>query len=204
LLPTFVRLASTLIVLLTLLVAAVLAIGGTQPLHPTLRGFVEGCEEIPQPCWYGINLDTSENDNLILENLGFTVSNTEFRSELNWTEFEPSRAGFCRVRITRDRDYGKFVSLNNCSDILLGNLIAAVGAPTTVMFSGDVATVKFGDGSLWGAVVLTPSQNWLSPSSRVFAILLDPMILMGGPPPFEWRGFLPRWRYCQFQPDFCY
>lgn len=28
--------------------------GETQPPHPALRGFVEGCEGKPQPCWYGI------------------------------------------------------------------------------------------------------------------------------------------------------
>src|SRR5262249_45342172 len=30
------------------------ALGNTQPIHPALRGFVEGCEGILQPCWYGI------------------------------------------------------------------------------------------------------------------------------------------------------
>jgi hypothetical protein len=28
--------------------------GETQPPHPALRGFVEGCEGVPQPCWFGI------------------------------------------------------------------------------------------------------------------------------------------------------
>src|SRR5688500_1794465 len=30
------------------------ALCNTQPLNPALRGFVEGCEGKPQPCWYGI------------------------------------------------------------------------------------------------------------------------------------------------------
>jgi hypothetical protein len=30
------------------------AIGTTQPTNPALRGFIEGCENKPQPCWYGI------------------------------------------------------------------------------------------------------------------------------------------------------
>jgi hypothetical protein len=30
------------------------AIGTTQPPNPALRGFVEGCKDKPQPCWYGL------------------------------------------------------------------------------------------------------------------------------------------------------
>src|SRR5689334_17247061 len=30
------------------------AVGALQPPNPALRGFVEGCEDKPQPCWYGI------------------------------------------------------------------------------------------------------------------------------------------------------
>jgi hypothetical protein len=30
------------------------ALGTTQPPNPALSGFTEGCEDKPQPCWYGI------------------------------------------------------------------------------------------------------------------------------------------------------
>jgi hypothetical protein len=40
-------------ILLTVSLAAK-AIGSLQPPNPALRGFVEGCEDKPQPCWYGI------------------------------------------------------------------------------------------------------------------------------------------------------
>src|SRR5689334_9061762 len=33
---------------------AATALGTAQPLNPILRGFTEGCEDQPQPCWYGI------------------------------------------------------------------------------------------------------------------------------------------------------
>jgi hypothetical protein len=39
------------------------ALGGTQPTHPALRGFTEGCEGKPQPCWYGIVPDQNTRPN---------------------------------------------------------------------------------------------------------------------------------------------
>jgi len=48
----------TLIPILALLCLALSlaarALGSTHPPNPALRGFVEGCEDKPQPCWYGI------------------------------------------------------------------------------------------------------------------------------------------------------
>ncbi|MFN8372098.1 MAG: hypothetical protein U0694_04390 [Anaerolineae bacterium] len=44
------RLSLLWVLLFTLLGVAMSALGGTQPIHPALRGFVEGCEGV-QLCW---------------------------------------------------------------------------------------------------------------------------------------------------------
>ncbi|MBI1281161.1 MAG: hypothetical protein GC179_23750 [Anaerolineaceae bacterium] len=39
------------------------AIGTTQPQNSAMRGFTDGCEDQPQPCWYGaIPEETSFDD----------------------------------------------------------------------------------------------------------------------------------------------
>jgi hypothetical protein len=50
----FLKLSMPLLVLFTVVGLAAPAVGGTQPTHPALWGFTEGCEGKPQPCWYGI------------------------------------------------------------------------------------------------------------------------------------------------------
>jgi hypothetical protein len=50
----YLRLAIVLLLIFGALIPLMSAIGGTQSIHPALRGFIEGCEGIPQPCWYGI------------------------------------------------------------------------------------------------------------------------------------------------------
>jgi hypothetical protein len=206
LLQFYIRTMLMSLLLFAVLVASTLAIGSAQPLNPMLSGFVEGCEEVAQPCWYGITRETSgENDFLILQSLGFELGDSEQRNDYSQAGFQSSGAGFCHVRIRHDRDYGKYVSFSRCTDISLSDLIALFGAPTSVVFRGNiVVTLRFLDGKLLASTELTPSQNWLSPSSRISAMLFDPMIQQGGQPPMDWRGFLPRWRYCQFQPDICY
>jgi hypothetical protein len=51
------------------------AIGTTQPPNPALRGFVEGCEDKPQPCWYGIvpGVTTAEEARSTVQNVGYIL-----------------------------------------------------------------------------------------------------------------------------------
>src|SRR5689334_13677459 len=54
-------------------------LGGTQPIHPALRGFIEGCEDIPQPCWYGIvpGVTTLEDAKRSIISRNWVYSHTE-------------------------------------------------------------------------------------------------------------------------------
>jgi hypothetical protein len=56
-------------------------LGSTQPPNPALRGFTEGCEDKPQPCWYGIvpGVTTVEQAKSLFAEQGYTVR--EFRDE---------------------------------------------------------------------------------------------------------------------------
>jgi hypothetical protein len=49
------------------------AIGSLQPPSPAMRGFIEGCEDKPQPCWYNIvpGISTVEQANKIINGLDY-------------------------------------------------------------------------------------------------------------------------------------
>jgi hypothetical protein len=72
----YLRFSASLVIAFMLFSYLLSVLSSLQPLHPALRGFVEGCEGISQPCWYGIVLGqtTYMEANTILNNLGFKAS----------------------------------------------------------------------------------------------------------------------------------
>ncbi|MEO8612104.1 MAG: hypothetical protein ABI690_29675 [Chloroflexota bacterium] len=51
---SYLKLIPTFAIVFLALSLAARALGATQPPNPALRGFTKGCEDKPQPCWYGI------------------------------------------------------------------------------------------------------------------------------------------------------
>lgn len=72
----------TVVCLTFMLVAR--TIGTTQPPNPALRGFVEGCEDKPQPCWYGIvpGVTTVEEGQSLFNQYGIETQLTEIHRGL--------------------------------------------------------------------------------------------------------------------------
>lgn len=73
------QLKLSIIVLALFLVGSIAAkaIGSLQPINPALRGFTEGCEDKPQPCWYGIvpGVTAANNVTEILHGIDNTFCN---------------------------------------------------------------------------------------------------------------------------------
>jgi hypothetical protein len=96
------------IIILALFLAgsiAAKAIGSLQSINPALRGFVEGCKDKPQPCWYGFVPDvTSRFDaEKIAKKLGFIACHIQF--------------DYSRINETITA-----IELQECSGILYGDL----------------------------------------------------------------------------------
>jgi hypothetical protein len=94
--------------------------GGTQPPNPALRGFVEGCEGKPQPCWYGImpGVTTAEEAKNQLLGLGYV-------SDTYWAEFfPPADRGQYDVQVLS----------------IEGNLMALSFTPNANIRLGDIMT----------------------------------------------------------------
>ncbi|MFN8372088.1 MAG: hypothetical protein U0694_04340 [Anaerolineae bacterium] len=175
------------------------ALGSTQPIHPALRGFVEGCEGMPQPCWYGIVPGVTRGTD--------AIANLTQRGFVKTSEYEEM---FSRCSV-----YNGSVHVTLCvtninefveSDLVyrlsfgdfgarLEDILSAIGSPWRVFLSPN------GSASLIYSFRM--EVNLYAPSlalqNRISSIQLH-MEDYGGPE-FTWRGILPFWRYCQFEPQ---
>jgi hypothetical protein len=64
------------LIMVTILNVVTHMLDSNQSVNPALRGFIEGCEDKPQPCWHGIvpAQTTSDAATTILTSLGYTVT----------------------------------------------------------------------------------------------------------------------------------
>jgi hypothetical protein len=112
-------------VLLTLFLAVTIAakaIGSFQPPNPAMRGFIEGCEDKPQPCWYGIVLNsTTEQEAIpILEKMGYVSAET-FIAERNAAKFTHYPKPNCLFQLSTKDDTVNSLMLIGCLHTRLGD-----------------------------------------------------------------------------------
>jgi hypothetical protein len=185
------------------------AFGESQPanLHPTLRGFAEGCEGKLQPCWYGIVLGetTVPETSTILNDLGYGVRipqvgtltqvQGELRADIN-----------CKVFSDPYDDTVFNLAILNCEPLLLGDLIRAWGMPV-VVYGCDSRLIP--QPQILFPDVRVRLNHWPfgSPGQTVqlspYYVVRD--LAMAVPVKNEadritglastWHGFIPYWRY---------
>jgi hypothetical protein len=120
-------------VLLVIFAAAALAAriaGGAQPTHPALRGFSEGCEGKPQPCWYGILpgvTDTAAIDSALAAH-DFPVRQGERGDEV----VVASGASGCAVNIGLSKGNPRQTTWNriyftDCTGLVVGDMLPLMG-----------------------------------------------------------------------------
>jgi hypothetical protein len=127
----FVRLTILLSLPIASLAVGASLLGGTQPIHPALRGFVEGCADTLSPCWYGVipGQTTFEAALTLLEQRGFTPQ-----------QEDNSRDGGVRYFVFADTCVFNFTAQTyttpilsvagyGCSDLYLGDFITVFGTP---------------------------------------------------------------------------
>src|SRR5262245_33041521 len=71
----YLKLVPLFILIFLVLSLTARVLGTTQPPNPALRGFTEGCEDKPQPCWYGIvpGVTTAEEAIELLDEQGYVL-----------------------------------------------------------------------------------------------------------------------------------
>ncbi len=180
------------------------ALGATQPPNPALRGFTEGCEDKPQPCWYGIvpGINTKEAKN-ILVNLGYDLRNPPlpsgaFEDILAYSESK------CNLRLLASQRRGTIelpvVIQGKC--LTLGDLFLFFGKPDYVYGEGIksdyLPLMGYYDGYLLNPFPI--QAHVLSPYTYFQLIEWTPnLVKTANISVVEWRNFIPIWKYCQLE-----
>ncbi len=192
----YLRFTILFIPLFALLIATMSALGSTQPIHPALRGFMEGCEDIPQPCWYGVvpGVTLFQDAERILIDHGYVFSNQE-------TLYRNPASEFCSVGIYKywPEEAVGWMFLENCTYVPLGGILDILGLPQDVHVTCDRDRWLFGQGYFIGI-----SSNEVTYNSSITDIILYYLS-----PPFDrsyfrssWQGLASWWRYAELDSNF--
>jgi hypothetical protein len=191
------KLPILLFTLCTALTLAARAVGGTQPTHPALRGFTEGCEGKPQPCWYGIvpGVTSMADGKADLLRAGYRVDKD---SESTVTFLPPAGATMSYAALTRQArgDRVSTAFLWPSDDFRLGDAIFLWGYPS------GVQTIKFD----YAALLFQHNQVKLvfdsfadfSPrlgNMRLIALFGGNVLMRNLP----WHGFISTRFFCELE-----
>jgi hypothetical protein len=211
------KLALFITLALTITSLAARALGSTQPLNPVLRGFTEGCEDKPQPCWYGIvpeKTTFTDSVQIMMDRKMSITTSANFGGYIGVTVIVDSIG--CEVGLFRsntDENLLVRLSFQNCSTLKLGDILNLFGAPYTV---GTTLSCDFKPwehlvpmANYWmhypkiGSLSVNAAPDywkWISPNDLV--VSFDVVILRYNfPPPSKWEGFIPFWRYVPLHND---
>jgi hypothetical protein len=105
------------------------ALGATEPPNPALRGFTKGCEDKPQPCWYGIMPGITK-----IEDIPTILAKYRLKAELVYVPRYDhityhisgleSQGNDCQIGVssTNYSEYVYSIGFGMCSGVQLGQL----------------------------------------------------------------------------------
>ncbi len=171
--------------------------GFMQPAHPALRGFTTSCMDHLPLCWYGITpgQTTLGAARTTLEQRGYHQA----QSEVELQDFlivyaAPDQSPGC-VDVFYGRELGYVgVLMLHCLELRAGDVAALIGVPPQwrqpqagiVEWHYDRFIVQFAYG--WQSSLYAPVQH-----IRLLNETIPNQMR------FFWRGFLPHWKYCQYE-----
>lgn len=172
------------------------ALGTTQPPNPALRGFTEGCEDKPQPCWYGIVPGVTNG--IEVKNYLVSFNYIQFEEDFPLVDFyDPlNPATKCDLRITYLSEKGavNVIELHNCPGIQLGDTMQIMGSPVSI-FPYEIGNTLFFAPTLQAVL----ENESLSSFSKITDVFLWPKATVFGQLTVNWAGFIPQSRYCRLQ-----
>jgi hypothetical protein len=197
----------TPILLLVFFSLAMLAkvLGAQQPINPALAGFIEGCEDKPQPCWYGMMPGITVEE-------GWDILDAQ-----NYLFVDPSKEGFadagnpyyqskwCNIYFQPSFPADETINLieiSHCKGIRLGDVMAILGSPEALVLEYTNIAFQYVDGGI--LVSTTPANtvdlNLGPPTKEIYSItfLYNPDYIRTET--FPWHGFTRRWGYCSMEP----
>ncbi len=192
----YIRCGVILLLLFVLLAVTMSVLGSTQPIHPALRGFVEGCEGIPQPCWYGIVPGVTSRTSALetLRQVGYHVQ--DYTGSIS-DGSDGVLIGEAPSLVPSMVTYNNFVvyainlSLNQW-EVRIGD----VSAPGGIFFqSGRVLLQRREENMQYESI----NDHLLTNYTQINILSLY-ISRWNTRETHMWQGFAPRWRYCQLSP----
>lgn len=178
--------------------------GNTQPPNPALRGFTEGCEDKPQPCWYGIVPGVTT-----MGEAGKQLITQSFFRLASYTYIPPKELEPCVIDLWSasgwETETVQRLTLN-CSEITLGDIIFSLEEPQGLILEGYAFRTRYMRLMVFGNTAIQSSYS----SSKSILDKREQFIFLYAPNNTslqetssirKWRGFLPVWRYCQLEKD---
>lgn len=200
----YLRLAIPLVAIFIALNIAARALGSTQPPNPALRGFTEGCEGKPQPCWYGIvsGITDGFTAETILRQNGYELQ-SKFNIGMYQLQAELISQKQCKTYLTFDSSKPRIVSsieIDPCRKLFLGDVLIFWGFPDWMSYCpGRVVELNFYyNNGFHLHPYYTRSSSFISSLfvldtirlSR-FDLATNDMYIAG------WGGHAPSWRYAR-------
>jgi hypothetical protein len=183
------------------------ALGSTQPPNPALQGFVEGCEDKPQPCWYGIvpGITTAEETMHVLEEQGYRrVNQSEQSYTFSFNNDELFRVDFqvscdnVQLAKCQSNPLSWIVLFTDFSGVTVGDILLTLGEPDSIGINPTRGPALFYPQLNIGL------QDWVFPRHQIEGFELY-ISLQSVSRAAAWRGFarwhgaVRRWRYCQLE-----
>jgi hypothetical protein len=176
------------------------AVGTTQPVNPALRGFVEGCEDKSQPCWFGIvpGRTTAEQAYRILSHMGYEISDSIFGNTRQLQTRLLDRADCGQIIVNVDQRIGVVYQIyTHPCQLVLGDFVKAFGIPTVVDITYEPCRIRlqFLDARMQ---VIVENTVQLTHEVAGFGLLSDETVRLELDRNLEigaWAGVLPMWRY---------
>jgi hypothetical protein len=192
-----VRLSVLIAMSLGLFNLAAVAVGHEQSINPVMAGFSEGCQHIPQPCWYGMipGTTTLSEASSQMTALGYRIGMGSSDRSLSYRS--ERRLPGCVEIFFDSKDTRVNAIILACAVISMGDITAVMGEPLYRDWYGE----QDEDG-IYGRVKVRLARGWSTSffDKSQYVSLMRTMTVRESTVP--WRGFLPRWKYCQLEPSY--
>jgi hypothetical protein len=196
-----VRLSILLTIIFFPLALAASALGTSQPPNPALAGFIEDCQDKPQPCWYGIAPEFTKRREvtLLTESHDYHMQTEIYSGSLRvYSTFRrtlPSSG--CQLDVGYGLQ-GEVVDfrLHDCQGIYLGDIIQLFGMDTHIGFDQPgIPTLIYTKPEFQIHFLFSGTPR---PFRQVDGVEIYLTIVPFTT--FAWHGFAPPQRYCQLEP----
>jgi hypothetical protein len=189
-----------LIVLLTIINSVVIGTAHYWSPHQEMEGFLigfhSGCDDQPQPCWFGIipGVTTVAETERILRAAGYEPTYRPNFASITYGRVEAVIP--CSVHLIYDQSTTPIfrIQFTDCSGLQFGDFINALGFPDSVLPSDNRTAFRYE----FHTEILA-AGSLISPFSPISGFELRPNVMVQASFGIDWKGFQPQGWYCREQ-----